>query len=261
MSDEAVVQPKLETEEPVPEPEVAPELEVVVPEVAVPEVAVPQVSMSDVAASVLVAQGSSSAEQALEVLTAAADQTASQDTPAVLTAVADVVVATQAERVEVSEVAVVEPSVPQDTCWQQQNRVGWRKYGRKTLAQGRGSPFEGQAAVAMYYKCSQPGCPAKEIVMIPGTLETLELVLRGLQDPGRTVVKATGAHSHEPLPGSSEQVSFKGTQKCRRKFKHMQWKTEAPMVASTGLNSHLPPQPEPDVATFRVGGAGLDNAQ
>jgi len=39
--------------------------------------------------------------------------------------------------------------------WQQQNRVGWRKYGKKLLAQGgKASPFKDQEAVAMYYKYS-----------------------------------------------------------------------------------------------------------
>jgi len=106
--------------------------------------------------------------------------------------------------------------------WQQQNRVGWRKYGKKLLAQGgKASPFKDQEAVAMYYKCGHPGCNAREVVMIPGNMDTLQLVFRGLEEPGEVVVKASGTHTHKLVDGqgTSQEVSFRGTRKQKRRFK------------------------------------------
>jgi len=103
--------------------------------------------------------------------------------------------------------------------WHMASRWGWRKYGKKLLAEGRGSPFKDKSAVAMYYKCAHPGCNAKEVVMIPGTWETLESVLRGLEEPGETAVKVLKGHNHETQPRRHDDpkaVSFKGTQKNRR---------------------------------------------
>jgi len=101
--------------------------------------------------------------------------------------------------------------------WHMVSRWGWRKYGKKMLSRGRGSPFKGQSAIAMYYKCSHPGCDAREVVMMPGTWETLESVLRGLEEPGETAVKVLKGHNHEAQPRRHEAVSFKGTQKRTRK--------------------------------------------
>jgi len=100
-------------------------------------------------------------------------------------------------------------------CWHQQNRWGWRKYGRKLLAKGRGSPFKDQEAVAMYYKCAESGCNAREAVMIPGNLDNLRKVLRGLEEPGEIIVKAIGNHNHELSNCVHQEVSFKGTKKQR----------------------------------------------
>jgi len=155
-------------------------------------------------------------------------------TPAAPPMSVEALLATGSPEDQESDQAGASAAAPTNQIWQQRNRVGWRKYGRKTLVKGRGSPFEGEAAVAMYYKCAQPGCKAREVVMIPGSLETLEMVLRGLHEPGQSIVKATGSHNHELLPEhqSNQEVSFRGTQKRRRKVPRApvpaQWTEEEP---------------------------------
>jgi len=149
--------------------------------------------------------------------------------------------------------------------------VGWRKYGRKLLAQGRGSPFPNNPAVAMYYKCSQPNCIAKEVVMIPGTLETLEAVLRGLEEPGDSVVKVIAGHNHEVTPQADAlKVSFKGTQKIRKPKKPAEEvvavnavkkavvKAEAPAL-ETAASAVAPNMTAPNLASTAVPNVEVPN--
>jgi len=67
----------------------------------------------------------------------------------------------------------------------------------------------------MYYKCAEPGCNAREAVMISGNIDNLQKVLRGHEEPGEIIIKAIGNHNHDLCNYDYKAVSFKGTKKLR----------------------------------------------
>ena len=75
--------------------------------------------------------------------------------------------------------ALQQPEKPRRESMANDDGYNWRKYGEKQV---KGSPFP-----RSYYKCSQPGCPAKKMIEREpksGKISQAELKVRGEEAGG-----------------------------------------------------------------------------